>query len=95
ISNATCCSALGAGDVSRDLMEPQQLSLEEVLTSYKQPIDEEQALAVCYQCCSGLSVKDPSSILLHRDGAMLLQWEPHHDKETDGSPLPPTAEQTI
>uniref|UniRef100_A0A3Q4B7Y1 KIND domain-containing protein n=1 Tax=Mola mola TaxID=94237 RepID=A0A3Q4B7Y1_MOLML len=58
---------------------PRELSLEEVLKSYEQPINEEQAWAVCHQCCSGLTaprpptarvsrVKDPSSILLHRDG---------------------------
>uniref|UniRef100_A0A674PL24 KIND domain-containing protein n=1 Tax=Takifugu rubripes TaxID=31033 RepID=A0A674PL24_TAKRU len=41
---------------SRDLSEPRELSLEEVLKSYEQPINEEQAWAVCYQCCSGLRV---------------------------------------
>lgn len=71
----------------RDLAEPRELSLEEVLKSYEQPINEEQAWAVCYQCCSGLRVprpppgrgsrvKDPSSILLHRDGTVSLQPEP-------------------
>lgn len=72
---------------SRDLAEPRELSLEEVLKSYEQPINEEQAWAVCYQCCSGLRVprppppagrvvsrvKDPASILLHRDGTVSLQ----------------------
>ncbi|XP_035769788.1 protein spire homolog 2 [Neolamprologus brichardi] len=69
-------------DASRDLAEPRELSLEEVLKSYEQPINEEQAWAVCYQCCSGLRVprppagrvsrvKDPSSILLHRDGTLV------------------------
>ncbi|XP_059191909.1 protein spire homolog 2 [Centropristis striata] len=86
----------------RDLAEPRELSLEEVLKSYEQPINEEQAWAVCYQCCSGLRVprppagrvsrvKDPSSILLHRDGTVSLQQELHHD-DTDGSPPPPAAE---
>uniref|UniRef100_A0A3B4WVV6 Spire-type actin nucleation factor 2 n=1 Tax=Seriola lalandi dorsalis TaxID=1841481 RepID=A0A3B4WVV6_SERLL len=71
----------------RDLAEPRELSLEEVLKSYEQPINEEQAWAVCYQCCSGLrvprppagrvsQVKDPSSILLHKDGTVSLQQEP-------------------
>ena len=73
----------------RDLSDPRELSLEEVLKSYEQPINEEQAWAVCYQCCSGLSVpllaaetrglsrvKDPSSILLYRDGTVSLQKEP-------------------
>lgn len=70
----------------RDLVEPRELSLEEVLKSYEQPINEEQAWAVCYQCCSGLRVprppaagvspspvKGPSSILLHRDGTVALR----------------------
>lgn len=72
---------------SRDLSEPRELSLEEVLKSYEQPINEEQAWAVCYQCCSGLRaprppaagvspVKGPSSILLHRDGTVSLRT--HH-----------------
>lgn len=72
---------------ARDLAEPRELSLEAVLKSYEQPINEEQAWAVCYQCCSGLRmprpppdhrvirVKDPSSILLHRDGTVSLQRE--------------------
>lgn len=70
----------------RDLAEPRELSLEEVLKSYEQPINEEQAWAVCHQCCSGLTaprpptarvsrVKDPSSILLHRDGTVWLRKE--------------------
>lgn len=82
-------------DAPRDLAEPRELSLEEVLKSYEQPINEEQAWAVCYQCCSGLRVprppagrgsrvKDPSSILLHRDGTVSLRREPRHDGRTDG-----------
>ncbi|GLD67111.1 protein spire homolog 2, partial [Lates japonicus] len=91
---------------ARDLAEPRELSLEEVLKSYEQPINEEQAWAVCYQCCSGLRVprppagrvsrvKDPSSILLHRDGIVSLQQEPQHNDDTDGPPLPPTAERQV
>uniref|UniRef100_A0A667XKL4 KIND domain-containing protein n=1 Tax=Myripristis murdjan TaxID=586833 RepID=A0A667XKL4_9TELE len=74
----------------RDLADPRELSLEEVLKSYEQPINEEQAWAVCYQCCSWLRlprplagrlhrVKDPSYILLHRDGAVSLQPELRHN----------------
>ncbi|XP_037622992.1 protein spire homolog 2 isoform X2 [Sebastes umbrosus] len=81
---------------TRDLAEPRELSLEEVLKSYEQPVNEEQAWAVCYQCCSGLRkprpaagrlsrVKDPSSILLQRDGTVaLLQTD-----DTDGPSPPP------
>lgn len=78
---------------TRDLAEPRELSLEEVLKSYEQPINEEQAWAVCHQCCSGLRqprppagalrrVKDPSSILLHRDGTVALQQESGRDGRT-------------
>lgn len=90
-------------DASRDLAEPRELSLEEVLKSYEQPINEEQAWAVCYQCCSGLRVprppagrvsrvKDPSSILLHRDGTVSLQREQGYDDDTDGPPRSPATE---
>ncbi|TKS73094.1 Protein spire -like protein 2 [Collichthys lucidus] len=82
---------------SRDLAEPRELSLEEVLKSYEQPINEEQAWAVCYQCCSGLRVprppppagrvvsrvKDPASILLHRDGTVSLQEQEHRHNEVN------------
>lgn len=76
---------------SRDLSEPRELSLEEVLKSYEQPINEEQAWAVCYQCCSGLRaprpptagvspVKGPASILLHRDGTVSLRTHHSHGR---------------
>ncbi|KAM7003281.1 protein spire homolog 2 isoform 1-T1 [Tautogolabrus adspersus] len=91
---------------ARDLAEPRELSLEEVLKSYEQPINEEQAWAVCYQCCSGLRVprpparrvsrvKDPSSILLQRDGTVSLQQEPRNDDDTDGSPSTPAERQVV
>ena len=78
---------------ARDLAEPRELSLEEVLKSYEQPINEEQAWAVCYQCCSGMRVprppagtvsrvKDPSSILLHRDGTVSLEPQRRHSGRT-------------
>ncbi|XP_064192003.1 protein spire homolog 2 isoform X1 [Anguilla rostrata] len=84
----------------RDLSDPRELSLEEVLKSYEQPINEEQAWAVCYQCCSGLCepllaaetrfsrVKDPSSILLYRDGTVSLQKEPSTNNDDDRRPHP-------
>lgn len=58
--------------------EIRELSLEEVLESYEQPINEEQAWAVCFQCCRelraprppGLLIRGPSSIILHRDGTV-------------------------
>ncbi|XP_061577256.1 protein spire homolog 2 isoform X2 [Cololabis saira] len=79
-----------------------ELSLEEVLKSYEQPVNEEQAWAVCYQCCSGLRaprpppglgrVTDPSSVLLRRDGTVCLRRE---DPQDDDTPLPPTAEHQL
>ncbi|XP_018421997.1 PREDICTED: protein spire homolog 2 [Nanorana parkeri] len=62
-----------------------ELSLEEVLKSYEQPINEEQAWAVCYQCARGLAqsspgprarIRDPSSLLLHRDGMVTVVSDP-------------------
>ncbi|KAI1890065.1 hypothetical protein AGOR_G00169380 [Albula goreensis] len=94
----------------RDLSDPRELSLEEVLKSYEQPINEEQAWAVCYQCCSGLSeplpaagtrgisrVKDPSSILIHRDGTVSIQTEPsgNQDDEKRTHPLPAPERQLV
>ncbi|TWW76324.1 Protein spire -like protein 2 [Takifugu flavidus] len=84
---------------SRDLSEPRELSLEEVLKSYEQPINEEQAWAVCYQCCSGLRgprpptagvspVKGPSSILLHRDGTVALRTRNSEPKSPSNNFLP-------
>ncbi|KAM4612483.1 protein spire homolog 2 isoform 2-T2 [Discoglossus pictus] len=60
-----------------------ELSLEEVLKSYELPINEEQAWAVCYQCSRGLAgdprasrIRDPSSLVLHRDGTVSVLPEP-------------------
>uniref|UniRef100_A0A8C5WKW3 Spire type actin nucleation factor 2 n=1 Tax=Leptobrachium leishanense TaxID=445787 RepID=A0A8C5WKW3_9ANUR len=72
-----------------------ELSLEQVLKSYEQPINEEQAWAVCYQCSRGLAdtqttpsrIRDPSSLLLHRDGTVTVL--PEHRPIT--LPVPLTA----
>ncbi|XP_066570014.1 protein spire homolog 2 isoform X2 [Amia ocellicauda] len=81
----------------RDLSDPKELSLEEVLKSYEQPINEEQAWAVCYQCCRGLGellpgeelpgvgrLKDPAFILLRKDGTVTFRRE--QDASTKLSP---------
>lgn len=44
-------AALSDGDTG----DGEALSLEEILSLYAQPINEEQAWAVCYQCCQFLS----------------------------------------
>ncbi|KAM3858330.1 protein spire homolog 1 [Diretmus argenteus] len=49
---------LNAADVNMDCSDGvEELSLEEILTLYSQPINEEQAWAVCYQCCRTLARK--------------------------------------
>ncbi|XP_068955710.1 protein spire homolog 1 isoform X1 [Petaurus breviceps papuanus] len=57
------------------------LSLEEILRLYNQPINEEQAWAVCYQCCGSLRaaagaprrrVEAPAQIRVWRDGTVTL-----------------------
>ncbi|KAM9340054.1 protein spire homolog 1 [Symphorus nematophorus] len=51
---------LNAGDVNMDCGDggaAAELSLEEILKLYNQPINEEQAWAVCYQCCRTLAQK--------------------------------------
>ncbi|KAH0619718.1 hypothetical protein JD844_000656 [Phrynosoma platyrhinos] len=35
-------------------LPPEPLSLGEVLKAYEQPVNEEQAWALCFQCCRGL-----------------------------------------
>ncbi|KAF3707465.1 Protein spire -like protein 1 [Channa argus] len=45
-----------AGDVNMDCGDGvDEVSVEEILSLYSQPINEEQAWAVCYQCCRTLS----------------------------------------
>lgn len=47
-----------AGDVNMDSDDgAAEVSLEEILKLYNQPINEEQAWAVCYQCCRTLAQK--------------------------------------
>lgn len=49
---------MNSGDVNMDCSEgAADVSLEEILTLYNQPINEEQAWAVCYQCCRTLAQK--------------------------------------
>ncbi|XP_049719931.1 protein spire homolog 2 isoform X3 [Elephas maximus indicus] len=83
------------GDAERaggvEPQDPLELSLEEVLKAYEQPINEEQAWAVCFQCCRGLRgapggrrrIRDTADILLRRDGSVGARREP-------GSPEPTT-----
>lgn len=83
-----------------------ELSLEEVLKSYEQPINEEQAWAVCYQCARGLEegslasrtrIRDPTSLLLHRDGTVTVVPENQSSPgTTESAPLSsPTETQMV
>lgn len=47
---------LNTGDMNMDSDDgAAEVSLEEILKLYSQPINEEQAWAVCYQCCRTLA----------------------------------------
>ncbi|KAE8598301.1 hypothetical protein XENTR_v10016792 [Xenopus tropicalis] len=61
-------------------------SLEEILDLYKQPINEEQAWAVCYQCCGALlegrgggikgrKLTGAAEICIRKDGAVITRQE--------------------
>jgi hypothetical protein len=77
------------------------LSLEDILRLYNQPINEEQAWAVCYQCCGSLRaaarrqprrrVRSAAQIRVWRDGAVTLAPAAGDDAEppaTAGEPGP-------
>ncbi|XP_072374162.1 protein spire homolog 2 [Scyliorhinus torazame] len=87
---------------SADGLEPQVLSLDEVLRAYKQPINEEQAWAVCYQCCRSLHrdwpreqqrigrIRELDAIRLHRDGTVSLCGQEKRASLADSKPkMPP------
>ncbi|XP_050794767.1 protein spire homolog 1 isoform X2 [Gopherus flavomarginatus] len=76
-----------AGDVScrREDEARDALSLEQILRLYNQPINEEQAWAVCYQCCGSLRARArrrdtpaaraeaASHVRIWKDGAVTLE----------------------
>ncbi|XP_073781644.1 protein spire homolog 1 isoform X1 [Danio rerio] len=64
--------------------EEEDLCLDEILHLYKQPINEEQAWAVCFQCCRSLLADrdasgtaavtgEPGDLRIYRDGAVRLR----------------------
>ncbi|XP_023588288.1 protein spire homolog 2 [Trichechus manatus latirostris] len=53
--------------------DPLELSLEEVLKAYEQPINEEQAWAVCFQCCRGLPEPMTMVVLPASSEAQMVQ----------------------
>ncbi|XP_072008376.1 protein spire homolog 1 isoform X4 [Engystomops pustulosus] len=81
----------GSGAGNGDAEERESLSLEEILDLYNQPINEEQAWAVCYQCCAALrpgSAKRPSikgawEIRIRKDGAVTVSRSSAPDGSSD------------
>lgn len=75
-------------DISMDCTDGEdELCLEDILTLYSQPINEEQAWAVCYQCCRWLTQKQrrketgvsppgriagPGDVRIRKDGTVKL-----------------------
>ncbi|XP_018079117.1 protein spire homolog 1 isoform X2 [Xenopus laevis] len=73
----------GAGSAAGD---GECFSLEEILDLYKQPINEEQAWAVCYQCCRALlrgrgvgiparKLTGAAEIVIGKDGAVISRHD--------------------
>uniref|UniRef100_A0A3B1IV05 Spire-type actin nucleation factor 1a n=1 Tax=Astyanax mexicanus TaxID=7994 RepID=A0A3B1IV05_ASTMX len=92
----TLISATVGQDVQERVEEStdEALSLEEILTLYSQPINEEQAWAVCYQCCrflaprrrakSALSparrIEGPGDVRIRKDGTVQVHNQDSPDK---------------
>uniref|UniRef100_A0A087Y6T7 Spire-type actin nucleation factor 1b n=1 Tax=Poecilia formosa TaxID=48698 RepID=A0A087Y6T7_POEFO len=76
--------------------DAEDLSLEEILRLYSQPINEEQAWAVCYQCCQTLAkthrataprrISGPGDVRIQKDGSVRMDQRGCED----GQPLPST-----
>ncbi|XP_069587116.1 protein spire homolog 1 isoform X1 [Ranitomeya imitator] len=75
----------GSGSIAAgDGEDRESLSLEEILELYSQPINEEQAWAVCYQCCAALragsaerpKIKGAAEIRIRKDGAVSVRCGP-------------------
>uniref|UniRef100_A0A9J7Y0E6 Spire-type actin nucleation factor 1a n=1 Tax=Cyprinus carpio carpio TaxID=630221 RepID=A0A9J7Y0E6_CYPCA len=83
-------------DISMDYTDGEdELCLEEILTLYSQPINEEQAWAVCYQCCRWLTQKQrrkgtggsppgriagPGDVRIRKDGTVKLYQQSSTEK---------------
>ncbi|XP_042632830.1 protein spire homolog 1 isoform X4 [Cyprinus carpio] len=83
-------------DIGMDCTDGEdELCLEEILTLYSQPINEEQAWAVCYQCCRWLTQKQrrkgtggsppgriagPGDVRIRKDGTVKLYQQSSTDK---------------
>ncbi|XP_055088876.1 protein spire homolog 2 isoform X2 [Symphalangus syndactylus] len=81
--------------------EPWELSLEEVLKAYEQPLNEEQAWAVCFQGCRGLRgspgrrLRDTGDLLLRGDGSVGAREPEAAEPATMVVPLASSEAQTV
>ncbi|KAM4029167.1 protein spire homolog 1 isoform 2-T2 [Anomaloglossus baeobatrachus] len=82
----------GSGSIAAgDGQDREALSLEEILELYNQPINEEQAWAVCYQCCAALragsaerpKIRGAAEIRVRRDGAVSVSASCGPDDSSD------------
>ncbi|XP_075682562.1 protein spire homolog 1 [Rhinoderma darwinii] len=85
-------SKAGTGSIAAgDGQDRESLCLEEILDLYNQPINEEQAWAVCYQCCAALragsakrpKIKGASEVRVRRDGAVTVSQSSGPDGSSD------------
>uniref|UniRef100_A0A8C4WIR2 KIND domain-containing protein n=1 Tax=Gopherus evgoodei TaxID=1825980 RepID=A0A8C4WIR2_9SAUR len=77
-----------------------KVSLGEFLRCFDQPISEEQAWALCFQCCHKMKqlaqgpypvvIKGLGSILIHSDGAVSFMVYPNSASAALCLPLPPS-----
>ncbi|XP_029115836.1 protein spire homolog 1-like isoform X2 [Scleropages formosus] len=80
-----CAGGGGGGGAGGDA-GGEELSLDEILRLYGQPINEEQAWAVCYQSCgflargAGRRIRGPEDVRIRRDGTVRLQSPDGPDK---------------
>uniref|UniRef100_A0A3Q2EHL8 KIND domain-containing protein n=1 Tax=Cyprinodon variegatus TaxID=28743 RepID=A0A3Q2EHL8_CYPVA len=79
-------AAAHRGEQNDAMNSAEDLSLEEILRLYSQPVNEEQAWAVCYQCCRSLEkahrgeggsaaasprrICGPEDVRIQRDGSV-------------------------
>ncbi len=81
-------------DDARPIMDSEDeddLSLDEILHLYKQPINEEQAWAVCYQCCRSFLEDSAGTggaghVRIHKDGSVRF-----HSRDRSGDKSTPSA----
>uniref|UniRef100_A0A452J787 KIND domain-containing protein n=1 Tax=Gopherus agassizii TaxID=38772 RepID=A0A452J787_9SAUR len=90
MSRAGCAAAAAELTPSCEWRNVTKVSLGEFLRCFDQPISEEQAWALCFQCCHKMKqlaqgpypvvIKGLGSILIHSDGAVSFMVYPKSGK---------------